>query len=29
MTVAVAGEIFGVNSLEQKAVREAWLEVGI
>ena len=29
LTVAVAGEMFGVNSLEQKAVREAWSEVGI
>jgi Zn-dependent metalloprotease len=29
MTVAVAGESYGINSLEQKAVREAWSEVGI
>jgi Zn-dependent metalloprotease len=29
MTVAVAGELFGINSREQKAVREAWAEVGI
>lgn len=29
MTVAVAGELYGINSLEQKAVREAWAEVGI
>ncbi len=29
MTVAVAGELYGANSLEQKAVREAWSEVGI
>lgn len=29
MTVAVAGEMFGTNSLEQKAVREGWAEVGI
>jgi Zn-dependent metalloprotease len=28
-TVAVAGELYGINSLEQKAVREAWSEVGI
>jgi Zn-dependent metalloprotease len=28
-TVAVAGEMYGLNSLEQKAVREAWSEVGI
>ncbi len=29
MTVAAAGELFGVNSIEQKAVREAWAEVGL
>jgi Zn-dependent metalloprotease len=29
MTVSVAGELFGANSLEQKAVREAWSEVGL
>jgi len=29
VTVAAAGEMYGVNSLEQKAVREAWSEVGI
>jgi Zn-dependent metalloprotease len=29
MTASVAGELFGANSLEQKAVREAWSEVGI
>jgi Zn-dependent metalloprotease len=29
MTVAAAGELYGINSLEQKAVREAWSEVGI
>jgi Zn-dependent metalloprotease len=29
MTVAVAGQLYGVNSLGQKAVREAWSEVGI
>ena len=29
MTVAAAGELYGSNSLEQKAVREAWSEVGI
>ena len=29
MTVAAAGELHGMNSLEQKAVREAWAEVGI
>ncbi len=28
-TVAAAGELYGINSLEQKAVREAWSEVGI
>lgn len=28
-TVGVAGEVFGVNSLEQKATREAWSEVGL
>jgi Zn-dependent metalloprotease len=28
-TVAVAGELYGVNSLEQRAVREAWSQVGI
>jgi Zn-dependent metalloprotease len=29
LTVAAAAELYGVNSLEQKAVREAWSEVGI
>jgi Zn-dependent metalloprotease len=29
MTVTAAAELFGVNSLEQKAVREAWSEVGL
>jgi Zn-dependent metalloprotease len=29
MTVTVAGELYGSNSLEQKAVREAWAEVGL
>ncbi len=29
MTVHTAGEIFGINSLEQKATREAWAEVGL
>jgi Zn-dependent metalloprotease len=29
MTVSAAAELYGVNSLEQKAVREAWGEVGI
>jgi len=29
MTVAAASELYGINSLEQKAVREAWSEVGI
>jgi Zn-dependent metalloprotease len=29
LTVQVAGEIHGVNSLEQKAVREAWSTVGL
>jgi Zn-dependent metalloprotease len=28
-TVAVAGKLYGLNSLEQKAVRAAWSEVGI
>jgi Zn-dependent metalloprotease len=28
-TVKAAAELFGVNSLEQKAVREAWAEVGL
>jgi len=28
-TVTVAGELFGRNSLEQKAVRSAWGEVGL
>jgi Zn-dependent metalloprotease len=28
-TMKVAGELFGVNSREQKAVREAWSEVGL
>jgi len=29
MTVAAAGELYGINSREQKAVREAWSEVGL
>ncbi len=29
LTVLSAGELFGVNSREQKAVREAWSEVGL
>jgi Zn-dependent metalloprotease len=29
MTVTAAAELFGSNSLEQKAVREAWAEVGL
>jgi Zn-dependent metalloprotease len=29
VTVHAAGEIFGVNSLEQRATREAWSEVGL
>jgi Zn-dependent metalloprotease len=29
MTVTAAAELYGVNSLEQKAVREAWSEVGV
>ena len=29
MTVRAAGEIFGANSREQKATREAWSEVGL
>jgi Zn-dependent metalloprotease len=29
MTVTTAGELYGINSLEQKAVREAWAEVGL
>jgi Zn-dependent metalloprotease len=29
MTVQAAGEIFGKNSREQKATREAWAEVGL
>jgi Zn-dependent metalloprotease len=29
MTVTVAGALYGANSLEQKAVREAWAEVGL
>jgi Zn-dependent metalloprotease len=29
MTVRSAGEIYGINSLEQKATREAWSEVGL
>jgi len=28
-TVTAAGELYGLNSLEQKAVREAWAEVGL
>jgi Zn-dependent metalloprotease len=29
MTVTVAADLYGSNSLEQKAVREAWSEVGV
>ncbi len=29
LSVLAAGELFGVNSREQKAVREAWSEVGL
>lgn len=29
MTVTVAAELYGINSLEQKAVRSAWAEVGL
>lgn len=29
MTLAVAGELYGANSLEQQAVRKGWTEVGI
>jgi Zn-dependent metalloprotease len=29
LTVAIAGELYGLNSKEQKAVREAWSEVGL
>lgn len=29
MTVTVAAELYGANSIEQKAVREAWSEVGL
>ncbi len=29
LTMSSAGELFGVNSKEQKAVREAWAEVGL
>jgi Zn-dependent metalloprotease len=29
MTVRAAGEIYGINSREQKATREAWSEVGL
>ncbi len=29
ITLAVAGELYGVNSLEQQAVRKGWSEVGI
>jgi Zn-dependent metalloprotease len=29
MTVRAAGEIYGINSLEQKLTREAWSEVGL
>jgi Zn-dependent metalloprotease len=29
LTVTAAGELYGINSLEQKAVREAWSEVGL
>jgi Zn-dependent metalloprotease len=29
MTVTVAAELYGPNSIEQKAVREAWSEVGV
>ncbi len=28
-TMSAAASLFGVNSLEQKAVREAWSEVGL
>jgi Zn-dependent metalloprotease len=29
MTVTAAAELNGVNSIEQKALREAWSEVGV
>jgi Zn-dependent metalloprotease len=29
LTVMAAGELFGANSREQKAAREAWAEVGM
>jgi Zn-dependent metalloprotease len=29
LTVTAAAELYGINSLEQKAVREAWSEVGL
>ncbi len=29
MTVTAAAELYGINSLEQKTVREAWSEVGV
>ncbi len=29
LTVEAAGELYGVNSNEQKAIREAWAEVGL
>ncbi len=29
MTVTVAAELYGINSMEQKAVRSAWAEVGL
>jgi Zn-dependent metalloprotease len=29
ITVTAAAELYGINSLEQKAVREAWSEVGV
>jgi Zn-dependent metalloprotease len=29
LTVETAGEIFGTNSFEQKAVQKGWSEVGI
>jgi len=28
-TIAAAAAVFGVNSVEQKAIREAWVEVGV
>ena len=29
LTTAVAGELFGIGSIEQKAVKEGWAEVGV